>query len=189
MWPSSEMGPTGGRVAYCVGALLLCICALQVAAQAGNGCIDCHATQSGSVKKAVDESAQSVHRHKGMSCETCHGGNSGVRDVSKAHGAGFRGQIRRQDIPQLCGSCHADASQIKQFNPSLRTDQLAQYQTSEHGIKLAAGDPNVAVCTDCHGVHDIRAASDPRSPVYPLNVATTCSRCHADAALMKPYRV
>jgi hypothetical protein len=110
-------------------------------------------------------------------------------DPSKAHGTGFRGHIGREEIPQLCGSCHADASRIKQFNPSLRTDQLAQYQTSVHGIKLAAGDAKVAVCTDCHGVHDIRAASDPRSPVYPLNVATACSRCHSDAALMKPYRV
>jgi len=172
-----------------MGVLLFCISALQLAAQTRNACVECHTGESGTSKKAVDEWEQSVHGHKGMSCEICHGGNSRVMDVAKAHGVGFRGQIRREDIPQLCGSCHADATRIKQFNPSLRTDQLAQYQTSVHGIKFAAGDAKVAVCTDCHGVHDIRATSDPRSPVYPLNVATTCSRCHSDAALIKPYRV
>jgi predicted CXXCH cytochrome family protein len=45
------------------------------------------------------------------------------------------------------------------------------------------------VCTDCHSVHDIRPPNDPRSTVYPLNVAKTCSRCHSDAAYMKPYGI
>jgi hypothetical protein len=43
-----------------------------------------------------------------------------------------------------------------------------------HGRKLAAGDTKVAVCTDCHGVHEIRAANDIRSSVNPINVAATC---------------
>jgi hypothetical protein len=76
---------------------------------------------------------------------------------------------------------------MRQYNPSLRTDQLAQYHTSVHGQKLKSGDSRVAVCTDCHSVHNIRPASDPHSTVNPLNVATTCSRCHADQNYMKPY--
>ena len=78
---------------------------------------------------------------------------------------------------------------MRQYNPSLRTDQLAQYKTSVHGKKLAGGDQKVAICTDCHTVHDIRPASDPRSSVHPLNVADTCKRCHADAAYMKDYKI
>jgi hypothetical protein len=58
-----------------------------------------------------------------------------------------------------------------------------------HGKRLAAGDTKVAVCTDCHSVHDLRPPSDPRSTVNPVNVATTCSRCHSDAAYMKPYSI
>ncbi len=103
--------------------------------------------------------------------------------------AGFRGKIDRKQIPQLCGSCHSDAAYIRQFNPSLRTDQLAQYHTSVHGRKLAAGDTRVAVCTDCHSVHDIRPASDVHSTVNPLNVAATCGRCHANPDYMKPYGI
>jgi len=58
-----------------------------------------------------------------------------------------------------------------------------------HGKRLAAGDTKVAVCTDCHSVHDLRAPSDPSSTVNPINVANTCSRCHADASYMKGYSI
>ena len=39
----------------------------------------------------------------------------------------------------------------------------------------------VANCASCHGVHDIRAASDPRSHVHPANLAATCGKCHPGA--------
>jgi hypothetical protein len=66
---------------------------------------------------------------------------------------------------------------------------LSQYKTSVHGKRLAAGDTKVAVCIDCHFVHGIRPPADPLSSVHPLKIATTCSRCHADANYMKPYKI
>ena len=107
--------------------------------------------------------------------------------MSKA--AGFRGKIERSQIPALCGRCHSDAAFMRQYNPSLRTDQFSQYQTSVHGKLLAKGDTKVAVCTDCHGVHDLRAPSEAASKVHPLNVAATCSQCHSNAEYMKPYKI
>ena len=92
-------------------------------------------------------------------------------------------------FPQLCGSCHSDPAYIRQFNPSLRTDQLSQYRTSVHGKRLALGDTKVAVCTDCHSVHDLRAPTDSQSTVNPVNVANTCARCHADASYMAEYKI
>jgi hypothetical protein len=103
--------------------------------------------------------------------------------------AGWKGKIDHRQVPALCGSCHSNSAYMRQFDPRLRTDQLAQYPTSVHGKLLAAGDAKVAVCTDCHSVHDIRPPSDPRSTVYPVNVAKTCSRCHSDAAYMKHYGI
>jgi predicted CXXCH cytochrome family protein len=103
--------------------------------------------------------------------------------------AGFKGKIDRKQVPQLCASCHSNPTYMKQYDPGLRTDQLDQYHTSMHGKRLAAGDTKVAVCVDCHSVHDIRPPSDPRSTVNPVNIATTCSRCHSDAAYMKPYGI
>jgi hypothetical protein len=107
--------------------------------------------------------------------------------MSKA--AGFRGKIERKQVPELCGHCHSDPAFMRKYNPSLRTDQLSEYKTSVHGKMFAKGDPKVAVCTDCHGVHDLRPARDTLSKVHPLNVAQTCSRCHADAAYMKGYPI
>jgi hypothetical protein len=40
---------------------------------------------------------------------------------------------------------------------------------------------NSAVCTDCHGVHDILKADDPKSSVNPANLLATCQKCHPDA--------
>lgn len=189
MWRSKRSAPTIRLSLSCLVLLFVCVSAWRLAAQTANSCVTCHGSPSDTLKKVVDESMQSVHSHKGMSCDTCHGGNPNEIVASRAHGAGFRGHIKREDVPQLCGSCHADANHIKHFNPSLGTDQLAQYNTSGHGIKLATGDAKVAICTDCHGVHNILPGTDPLSPVHPLNVATTCSQCHSDVGLMKSYHL
>ena len=103
--------------------------------------------------------------------------------------AGWKGKIERRQIPELCASCHADAERMKAYDPGLRVDQFQQYKTSVHGQRWAKGDSKVAVCTDCHGVHNLRAPSDPRSPVHATNIATTCAHCHADVDYMKPYGI
>lgn len=154
-------------------------------------CISCHANLPDNLHVAPEAFAEDIHATKGLSCDSCHGGDPKAEDqtvaMSRAHG--FRGKPARREIPAFCARCHSDAALMRKFNPSLRTDQLAQYLTSVHGKRLAAGDTKVAVCTDCHSVHDIRPASNPVSTVHPLNVANTCSRCHANAEYMKPYKL
>ena len=77
---------------------------------------------------------------------------------------------------------------MRQYN--LRTDQLAEYRTSRHGTLLfGKNDTRVAVCTSCHGKHDIRRRSDPDSTVYRTNVPRMCGKCHADPEYMKPYGI
>ena len=68
---------------------------------------------------------------------------------------------------------------------NLPVDQYALYQTSGHGRRLAHGDTRVAVCSDCHGAHDILPPSDPASRVFVLNIPKTCGVCHGDSALMR----
>ncbi|HKY31096.1 MAG TPA: cytochrome c3 family protein [Candidatus Polarisedimenticolia bacterium] len=127
----------------------------------------------------------SIHRSEEISCVSCHGGDPSAGDVAGAHGRGFRGRVRRAGIPDLCASCHADAGIMRPYN--LPTDQLALYRTSAHGRLLARGDDRAAVCTDCHGAHDIRSARDPSSRVHSLNVPQTCARCHSDASLRAAF--
>ena len=56
------------------------------------------------------------------------------------------------------------------------------YQSSVHGRAVANGSQKAAVCTDCHGVHEILPASDPKSPISKVAVAATCGKCHTDVA-------
>src|SRR5512142_1928426 len=157
---------------------------------AQSSCVDCHSAMDGNLKITAEQYATDIHAQKGLTCANCHGGDATLADMDAMSKAkGFKGHIDRKNVPQLCATCHADGSYMRGFNPSLRTDQLAQYKTSVHGKKLATGDTHVAVCVDCHGVHGIRPASDAQSSVHPLNVATTCKRCHADHDTMKPYGI
>jgi predicted CXXCH cytochrome family protein len=157
------------------GPILL---AMAVAAPAVNMCAVCHPD----VRVEFD---QSVHRSEGVPCSSCHGGDPSATTVAAAHGRTFHGVPARRAIPALCASCHADITRMRPYN--LPTDQLALYRTSQHGLRLAKGDERVAVCTDCHGVHDIRRHDDPKSRTFFRNIPATCARCHADASLMGKY--
>ncbi len=167
---------------------VLCLSVGLVAAEK-NVCLDCHSGMDAPLKVTQAEFSENIHAQKGLNCTSCHGGDATSDDNAMSRAAGFRGHIDRRQVPELCGGCHGDAARMRQYNPSLRTDQLAQYKTSVHGKKLAGGDDKVAVCTDCHTVHGIRPASDPRSSVHPTNVANTCKKCHADADYMKNYNI
>jgi len=122
------------------------------------------------------EFEQGVHAGEGFDCTSCHGGNAAAATIEAAHRAPFRGTPKRRDIPALCAGCHADLAKMTPYN--IPADQYALYLTSQHGRRLAKGDESVAVCTDCHGVHDIRREDDPKSSVFARNVPTTCGRCH-----------
>ncbi len=168
----------------------LCACGGVARAQTANTCLDCHSVLDPPLQVTAEQFAQDIHSQKGLNCASCHGGNPTKDDQdAMSKESGFKGKIERSQVPALCGSCHSDGAYMRKYNPSLRTDQLSQYKTSVHGKLFAKGDTKVAVCTDCHSVHDLRPASDTRSKVHPLNVAQTCARCHADASYMKGYSI
>ena len=126
-----------------------------------------------------------VHKSEGLGCISCHGGDPNATTVASAHRAPFVGIPRRRDVPRLCASCHADVAKMRPYN--LPSDQYILYQTSQHGIRLAKGDERVAVCTDCHGVHEIRPPEDPQSSVFARNIPATCGKCHGDPKLLHLY--
>lgn len=117
--------------------------------------------------------AGSVHAQ--LRCADCHAGAPAVFPDKRA-------------IAEMCAGCHSD---VRRMNPyGLPTDQLARYKTSKHGEQLFdKNDQQVAVCTDCHGVHDILKVKSPQSRAYPVNVPATCGRCHSDEKLMSQYKL
>jgi predicted CXXCH cytochrome family protein len=130
------------------------------------------------VEMAKSAFGDDVHAAAGLTCTACH---------ASSGGAGTLPTPPRTAIAPLCATCHSDAAYMQRFDPQVRVDQFLQYQTSVHGKRMAAGEERVATCTDCHGAHGIRRVNDARSPVAPLNVTTTCGRCHGDSARMKLF--
>jgi len=180
-----------GRARLLFLASFLVLCANHGFSQAKNSCLDCHSALPDPLGVSQEKFSQDIHAQKGLTCASCHGGDPTSEDADAAMNRkkGWKGKIDRAQIPPLCGSCHSDPAYMRQYNPSLRTDQLSQYKTSVHGERFAGGDTKVAVCTDCHSVHDLRVPSDPGSTVNPVNVANTCAHCHADAAYMSAYKI
>jgi len=171
-------------------ALLLWVQNSGLAVPPGDSCITCHSSLKGKQAVPAKLFEADVHHQAGLSCADCHGGDpkdDSMTAMSRAKG--FRGAPKKAQIPDFCARCHSDIAYMHRFNPKMRADQLSQYLTSVHGKHLRQGDTKVAVCVDCHGVHDMLPASDTRSPVHPMNVASTCARCHADAAHMKGYNI
>lgn len=159
------------------------------AATGVDNCVECHRTLDDEHAALVAEWEVSIHAERDVGCADCHGGdpNAATVDDSMSPAAGYIGSPAKKDVPALCASCHANVEMMRQYN--LATDQYSQYLQSTHGLRLAAGDENVAVCADCHGSHKTLKANDPGSSVYPANVPALCAHCHADEELMAPYKI
>src|SRR5262245_40020710 len=160
-----------------------------------SSCMRCHEEFETEPKDPVRLFRADIHFEKGLSCHNCHGGDPtmgidvGSVEDAKSRAKGFIGRPARSKVVTLCASCHSNLEFMRRFNPQVRVDQYVEYKTSRHGKRFALGDPNVATCVDCHGAHGIRSVHDPKSSVYPTNVAETCARCHADSARMVPYKL
>jgi hypothetical protein len=172
-------------------ALLLLLSAISVSAQKSSTCIDCHLKLEGRFGDPARSIQTDVHLSRGLSCNDCHGGDPTQTNsqAAKDPNKGYLGRPHTVDIPAFCGKCHNDASFMKKFNPALRVDQEKEYSTSVHGKLLQTGNQKVATCISCHGVHGIRAVSDPLSSVYPPNVAETCANCHGKSDYMTEFKI
>jgi hypothetical protein len=89
----------------------------------------------------------------------------------------------RVNEPDLCASCHANQAMMSKYG--LSADVYSLYSLSWHGVDVSiyqARWPTVqhtsAICTDCHGIHDILKPDDPNSSINPKNLLATCQKCH-----------
>lgn len=174
-----------------VAAGIILIFFTLAAAQKKDSCVDCHKDMQGPLGEPVSLTRGDIHQSRGLSCADCHGGDPSQDDPAGAMNPrkGFVAKPKPKDVPQFCGKCHSNAEFMRKFNPALRVDQEREYSTSVHGKMLATGDQNVATCASCHGYHGVRAVKDPQSSVFAMNVAETCSKCHANADYMKSYKI
>jgi predicted CXXCH cytochrome family protein len=110
-------------------------------------------------------------------CTDCHG----VHNIQDPRTSQFR-----VETPELCAGCHANAQLMSKYG--LPSNVYDLYELSWHGVDVSVYEArwpsiwhNSAVCTDCHGIHNILPASDPQSTVNPANLLVTCQKCHPTA--------
>ena len=166
------------------------------AQQVDDGCVSCHRGLDDDVlSRPAQLYEDDIHAERGFGCVACHGGDGTAagpeaEEAAKDPAKGYIGKPELSQIIDVCGRCHSDAEFMRQFNPSLRVDQVAEYRTSVHGRRLLEeDDQSVATCVSCHVAHTTKPASDPTSSVHPVQVSETCGACHADKERMGPYRI
>ena len=131
-------------------------------------------------ERVVDQFRNSVHGRalaRGVTdaplCTDCHGEHRILKHTNED------APVNNAHIRDTCGQCHGDVRLTRKFG--LPSDRLVSFDSSFHGLAAKSGSQTVANCASCHGVHNIRASSDPQSTVNPKNLRKTCGQCHAGA--------
>jgi len=147
-------------------------------------CAECHDDVAEEFDGSVHHVGRQGRRNVVVACSDCHG----THDILSANEASA--PTHHRNIPELCGRCHGDASLLVEDFVRLPAS-LPNYLASVHGRGLQNGAEKTpqrwnngvtAACTDCHGVHNLRAPDDPLSSTYRTNIAATCGACHKDIA-------
>ncbi len=174
------------NVAYARLLVLWLLLSLAGMAYAADQCATCH--QSLGDKPSM-QFKHDVHAAKGISCAGCHGGNADASEMEQAMdaAAGYIGVPKGDTISMRCAACHSDPARMKQYGSSLPTNQWQSLQVSVHGKLSVTGKEHIVQCITCHNAHGIVSPKNAASPVYPLNVIATCSKCHSDPAFMRDY--
>jgi predicted CXXCH cytochrome family protein len=123
-------------------------------------CKLCHADMYANTLDSIHAEIAAEGHPKAPVCTDCHGAHD-IQDPDSP----------RSRVSLTCGQCHS---------------QIARdYQASVHGGALVDSEnPDVPVCTDCHGVHDIQ---DPRTAEFRIESPELCAGCHDDPAIMEKY--
>ena len=169
---------------------------------AAANCVDCHGSHE--MKKGFEPTSRVNKRRIPGTCGTCHTEISEVYAAS-VHGAalekgsvetpvctdchGEHGILEHLDprspiapaniSEQVCSPCHSSIRLSEKYG--IASDRFQTFSDSYHGLAIRGGGVEVANCASCHGSHDIRPSTDPKSSIYATSLAATCGRCHPGA--------
>jgi len=136
-------------------------------------CGSCHAGIYEDYLQGVHGSAFVEGNRDVPICTDCHGEHN-IRDSGDPEST-----INPRTVAETCSHCHEDMALSRKYG--LPVGRLESYRSTYHGIALNLGDISVANCGSCHGYHNVRASSDPKSSIHPANLASTCGKCHPNA--------
>ena len=162
---------------------------------AGFACINCHTDLAGV------EDFPHAEQLKPANCAACHddvadtfrksahgvaSANPNAPTCASCHNSHLilpeddpQSWISAKKLPYTCSNCHHKQSLTS--DPDIRiTDSFDRYMRGIHAEGINKGIGSAASCDDCHGMHDLKKASDPESKVNKMNIPKTCAKCHND---------
>jgi cytochrome b subunit of formate dehydrogenase len=142
-------------------------------------CGNCHPASVKAYQASIHGKARAQGFTEPPTCTSCHGDIHKLVARSEAVSP-----VNPKNIARTCAVCHTDMAMAKKFHiPVVRP--VEAYLQSAHARAVAAGKGG-AVCTHCHGAHDILAGNDPASTIWRAKVPETCGACHA--TVLATYR-
>jgi len=178
MASSGRMVSGFGRIACAIAVMLLSAVAMAQAAAtkvqaastkvlSDSDCLSCHNLKASAKLQArpvsvyVNAETFQPSIHAKLGCNSCH---------SDIHAFPHPDPVR----PVSCAGCHSS--------------QTAAFAGSVHAIAEREKKSRFPACLNCHGnPHGMRAKTDPKSRVYPLNLPRTCGTCHGNPEIAKKY--
>jgi formate dehydrogenase gamma subunit len=145
---------------------------VQPSARGTQLCASCHEAEVKEFAASVHGRAQGRGNDDAPSCTDCHGPTHRAVSASDPNSS-----VSKAKLPETCGRCHSNPDFVRKYLFAV-AKPVEAYESSVHGRAVREGKMNAAACSDCHGVHNILSASDPRSPISKLRVASTCGMCH-----------
>ncbi len=134
-------------------------------------CSTCHSDQQTAYSRSLHAKITNAGNRPAATCTDCHGSAHELLPASDP-----KSRTNHANIPATCGTCHSQKFVMEATGRS--SQAFASYEASVHGQAVARGVEKAAVCTDCHGAHEITTAADPKSPIFKFNVPATCGACH-----------
>ncbi len=128
-------------------------------------------------KKEYFEHVESIHGRaikegvkEAAHCYDCHGSHKIVK-VEKEESP-----VYYKNLPETCGRCHGKEEIAEKYRIPIR-NPYQLYEESVHYYAILKGKKG-AICSDCHGVHDIDVSTSPKSKINKYRIPETCSKCH-----------
>lgn len=138
------------------------------------GCsLDCHAERVRQLATAnYEQWSDSLHAHKGVTCDMCHGGDPKQATIEKAHASITNitepdSPVYYTNVPGTCGKCHSK--------------ELTSFQSSKHYQRLESFKL-APTCTTCHIPHKFTIMN-------PEDFRYSCGNCHSVTKKIADFEV
>ena len=135
-------------------------------------CSTCHRVEAEVYLKSDHGLALKRGVSEAATCRSCHGSPHELLNSRHPDSP-----VTRARIPTTCAQCHERTEEMAKFHLG-QPAPIASYAESVHGLAVERGNLAAAVCTDCHGSHDLHRATNPASKLYWQRLPETCGRCH-----------